>query len=177
VVHNAPPLQDSRGVIYEPVRTPTTVARIEDPPPPVGSIPGFAREGIERLSALIGRAVPAEAIAPAPVAVVEKTPAPLETVTPRRVRSGGNVVAAQPLRRVEPVYPEIAVRTRVSGKVELEGVIGIDGRIHELRAVSGSPLLIRAALDAVRQWVYKPLTLNGEPVEVVQSIVVNFNLK
>jgi protein TonB len=78
---------------------------------------------------------------------------------------------------VEPVYPEIAVRTRVSGKVELEGVIGIDGRIHELRAVSGSPLLIRAALDAVRQWVYKPLTLNGEPVEVVQSIVVNFNLK
>jgi periplasmic protein TonB len=175
---HAAPLQDRSGVIYEPARTPTTVSEPEDPPAVEGPFAGFVRDNVERLGQFIGRAAYRDVIVPPPVAAVEPKPVapPVETPT-KRVRQGGVIVAAQPIRRVEPAYPEIAVRTRVSGKVELEGVIGTDGRVHELKALSGSPLLIRAALDAVRQWVYKPLLLNGEPVEVVQSIVVNFNLK
>jgi protein TonB len=65
---------------------------------------------------------------------------------------------------------------RISGAVELTGVIGVDGHIRELQIVHGHPLLARAALDAVRQWVYEPTLLDGEPVEVIAPITVNFRL-
>jgi protein TonB len=80
------------------------------------------------------------------------------------------------VRRVEPVYPDLARRARISGEVQLEGVIGTDGRIRELKVLSGHPLLTKAALDAVSQWLYRPTTLNGEAVEVIAPITVTFRL-
>jgi protein TonB len=66
---------------------------------------------------------------------------------------------------------------RVSGVVELRGVLGTDGRIHELRVLSGHPLLVKAAVDAVLRWVYAPTVLNGQAVEVEAPIIVTFRLK
>jgi protein TonB len=96
------------------------------------------------------------------------------TDKPRRV---SQVQLATPLHKVEPIYPTLAKQAGISGTVELMGVLGVDGRIHELRVVSGHPLLIKAAMDAVKQWVFAPTTLNGEPVEVQAPIQVNFILK
>ena len=81
---------------------------------------------------------------------------------------------ANPIHRVEPVYPALAKQARVQGTVEIEAVIGIDGRLREIHVKSGPPLLIKAATDAVRQWVYEPTLLNGEPVEVITQIDINF---
>ena len=93
-----------------------------------------------------------------------------------RVPVGGIVKMAKLLFRVEPVYPVLARQMRVAGVVELEGVIGIDGRLVQLRVKAGHPMLARAAIDAVRQWVYEPTTLNGKPVEVIAPITVTFIL-
>ncbi len=81
------------------------------------------------------------------------------------------------VRRVMPVYPELARQEHISGVVEIEGVVGVDGRIRELKVKSGHPLLIRAATDAVAQWLFRPTLLNGEAVEIVQTVVVRFNLQ
>ena len=83
----------------------------------------------------------------------------------------------RPCKRVDPIYPSIARAARVSGTVELLGVLGTDGRIHELKVLRGHPLLITAALEAVRQWVFAPTILNGQAVEVAAPITVNFILK
>ncbi|HMC57574.1 MAG TPA: energy transducer TonB, partial [Candidatus Solibacter sp.] len=83
---------------------------------------------------------------------------------------------ARPIHRVEPVYPALARQMRISGVVELQGVIGTDGRIHELKVLSGHPILIKAAADAVSQWIYAPTILNGQAVEVAAPITVTFKL-
>jgi protein TonB len=77
---------------------------------------------------------------------------------------------------VEPRYPQPAIMARISGPVQLEGIIGTDGRIRDLHALSGNPVLVPAALEAVRQWVYEPTLLNGKPVEVIAPITVIFRL-
>ena len=97
-------------------------------------------------------------------------------VTPQRIRVGGNVQAANLVRKVTPVYPPLAKQARIQGTVRFTAVIGKDGTIQNLQLVSGHPLLVAAAREAVRQWVYKPTLLNGEPVEVVTQIDVNFTL-
>ena len=84
---------------------------------------------------------------------------------------------ATPIYKVEPIYPPLAKQARVSGTVELLGVLGTDGRIHELKVLRGHPLLVGAALDAVRQWIFEPTLLNGQAVEVAAPITVNFILK
>jgi protein TonB len=83
---------------------------------------------------------------------------------------------AKLLRKVIPDYPPIARAAGISGIVRLIGTIGKDGAIQNLQVVSGHPMLARAALEAVRQWVYKPTLLNGKPVEVIAPIEVNFTL-
>lgn len=70
----------------------------------------------------------------------------------------------------------MAVIARISGTVRLQGIIGKDGSIQQLQVLSGPPLLVQAALDAVRQWRYQPTLLNGEPVEVISPIDVIFTL-
>ena len=83
---------------------------------------------------------------------------------------------AKLLRKVIPEYPAMAKAARISGIVRLIGIIGKDGAIRNLQLVSGHPMLARAALEAVQQWVYKPTLLNGNPVEVIAPIEVNFTL-
>jgi protein TonB len=80
------------------------------------------------------------------------------------------------MRRMQPVYPRPAIDARIQGTVTLRAIIGRDGAIHGLQALSGHPLLIPAAVDAVRQWRYRPYLLNGQPVEVETSVTVNFIL-
>ena len=80
------------------------------------------------------------------------------------------------IHRVQPIYPRTAIIARTEGTVTLTAVIDTSGRITQLRAVSGHPLLIQAAVDAVRQWRYKPYILNGSPVEVETQVSVIFNL-
>jgi protein TonB len=83
---------------------------------------------------------------------------------------------AKLLRKVIPVYPPLARSARIAGVVHLIGTIARDGTIQHLQLVSGHPLLARAAMEAVQQWVYKPTLLNGNPVEVIAPIEVNFTL-
>ena len=81
------------------------------------------------------------------------------------------------VHEVKPVYPAIAKATRTSGTVSIEAVIARDGSIKSLRAVSGSPFLVKAAIEAVSQWRYQPATLNGAAVDVNLTIEVTFRLQ
>jgi len=78
--------------------------------------------------------------------------------------------------RVQPDYPSLARQVRVQGQVILRAVISREGTIENLQVLSGHPMLVRAAVDAVRQWKYRPYLLNGEPVEVETEVKVNFIL-
>jgi protein TonB len=78
--------------------------------------------------------------------------------------------------KVTPVYPPEAKAQRIEGQVRLEATLGKDGKVENLQVLSGDPLLAAAALDAVRQWQYQTTLLNGDPVEVVTEIAVNFTL-
>jgi len=101
-------------------------------------------------------------------------PPPKPTVT--RITRGGNVQAAMLINRVTPMYPPLARQTRISGTVRLHALIAKDGTVQQLEVISGHPLLVQAALDAVKQWRYRPTLLNGEPVEVDTTIDVIFTL-
>lgn len=103
-------------------------------------------------------------------------PPPPPKATPKRITVGGNVQAAHLVNRVQPGYPPLARQTRISGTVKLHAIIGKDGTVQQLQVVSGHPLLVQSALDAVRQWRYQPTLLNGEPVEVDTEIDVIFSL-
>lgn len=168
--------------VYEPGRMPAKAMMIEDPPlavaPEVGvaggtGAPGGGGGAVGILRHILDQAthvpVPAAPAAAKPVA-------PAAPAAPIRVRQGGVVKNAIVVRRVEPVYPVIARQMRVAGVVRLEGVIGIDGRIRELKVLEGNPLLVKAAVDAVSQWLYQPTTLNGDPVEVIAPINITFRL-
>jgi TonB family protein len=95
---------------------------------------------------------------------------------PARIRLGGNVAAVKIINKVQPVYPPLARQTRISGTVRLHAILAKDGTIQQLETVSGHPLLVQAALDAVRQWRYQPTLLNGDPVEVDTTIDIVFAL-
>lgn len=95
---------------------------------------------------------------------------------PKRIRLGGNAAAANLISGPKPEYPPLAKQAKVSGTVELAAVIGKDGTVQDLKVISGHPLLVQASLDAVKDWVYRPTLLNGDPVEVVTTIDVNYTL-
>ena len=96
---------------------------------------------------------------------------------PTIIRIGGDVAAANLVAQVPPQYPREAKWARVSGTVSFNAVIGTDGLVKNLTLVSGHPLLVKASLEAVRQWKYKPILLNGRAVEVVTRIDVTFSLR
>jgi len=79
-------------------------------------------------------------------------------------------------KKVQPQYPPLARQARIQGSVVLRAIIGKSGRIENLQVVSGHPMLTAAALEAVKQWQYKPYILNGQPVEVETNVTVNFSL-
>lgn len=98
------------------------------------------------------------------------------TSVPGRIRVGSNVQANNLVSQTTPEYPALAKQARIQGVVELAAVIGKDGHVINLSVVKGHPLLVQAAIDAVKDWVYKPTLLNGQPVEVQTMIDVNFTL-
>jgi len=108
---------------------------------------------------------------PKPLAAAEPAQPP---AAPIRVSQG--VLAAKLIRKIVPVYPPLARQARIQGTVRLVGPVDRDGTIQQLRVLSGHPLLVEAALAAVRQWVYRPTLLNGEPVQVLAPIDVTFTL-
>jgi TonB family protein len=114
------------------------------------------------------------------VEVIGKKPSALvgHAAVPQRIRVGGNVVAAQLVSKVAPIYPGYSQEKGIEGPVLLEAVIAIDGHILSLKALnSPDPDLVAAAITAVQQWHYNPMLLNGEPVEALTTIIVDFRLK
>jgi len=108
--------------------------------------------------------------------IMNQAPPPPPKAAPSRIKVGGQVQQANLLHQVLPTYPAIAKTAHVSGTVRLHAVISKDGTIQELQYVSGPALLMRAAMDAVHEWKYRPTMLNGEPVEVDTTIDVVFSL-
>lgn len=175
-IHTAPRKMELSQLIA-PTTIPKQVAAINDihelPPPSeisgvVGGVPGGVPGGV--ISGVIG-GLPS-AVPPPPPPKVE----PPKPATPARVRIGGNVQAAKLIREVQPYYPVLARDARVGGTVRLQAIISKDGRVKDLKLLSGQPLLVQAAMDAVKQWIYKPTYLNGTPVEVLTEVDVNFHL-
>jgi protein TonB len=125
-----------------------------------GGVPGGSASGV--LGGIIGG--------------VGGGPPPPPRPTQTRIRVGGQVQQAKMLRMVQPVYPPIAKTAHISGTVMLHAIISKDGNVEQLEYISGPPLLMGAAMAAVKQWRYQPTTLNGEPVEVDTTISVVFTL-
>lgn len=155
-----------------PIRIPDRIVMTPDAPEPPailwvgnptvlsgsGAVPGF----------------PLNVISTPPPRQTPKPEAPLKPREPLHVSSG--VQQANLIYAPKPVYPQLARSARVQGTVKLQAIIAVDGSIRNLRMISGPPLLVNAALDAVRHWQYKPTMLNGSPVEVITDIDVNFTL-
>jgi periplasmic protein TonB len=175
-VVKTPPRQIQNNVLLAPKTIPKDIAIIkEEELPPVsagvtGGVPGGVPGGV-------GGGVLGGVLGSIPNAAPPPPPPPKEKpATPQRIRVGGNVQAAKLVRQPKPVYPQLAKQARIQGVVKFTAVIGKDGTIQNLQLVSGHPLLVQAAQDAVKQWVYQPTQLNGEPVEVITQIDVNFTL-
>jgi protein TonB len=101
---------------------------------------------------------------------------PKAAPVPHNVLRSSTMMQGYLVHRVEPVYPPLAKAARIQGPVHLQAVISKQGAIENLQVLSGHPMLAGAAVDAVRQWRYRPYILNGEAVEVETDIVVNFVL-
>jgi periplasmic protein TonB len=156
------------------LRTPTAIPKKvqmikEDEPPPsagpagvVGGVPGGVPGGA--MGGVLG-------------SVMSSVPSAVPKVaTPTRVRVSQGVSQGLLVHKVTPQYPPLAKQARIQGVVVLQALIGKDGNIQNLHVVSGHPMLTTAALEAVKEWKYKPYYLNGEPVEVETTINVNFSL-
>jgi protein TonB len=107
----------------------------------------------------------------APVLAKSPVPGPV-----KRIRVASRVVEANLIHDVPPQYPPEAGRTRLEGAVVLMAVISQDGSVKDVRVESGLPIFAQAAIDAVKQWRYKPYLIDGEPVEVDSRITINFTL-
>ncbi|HUI84064.1 MAG TPA: energy transducer TonB [Candidatus Binatia bacterium] len=124
----------------------------------------------------VRNAVPGGMANPQITELLRSTPAVVPKVALQKVRVSSGVAEGWLILQVEPGYPALARQARIQGTVVLQAVIGRDGTVQDLHVVSGHPLLIAAAIDAVKQWRYKPYRLNGAPVEVDTQINVNFTL-
>ncbi len=95
---------------------------------------------------------------------------------PNRIRVGGNVQQANLVKKVTPIYPPLAKQALVEGIVRFTVTIGRDGSTLNEQLISGHPLLVAAAVEALKQWIYKPTMLNGCPVEVITQVDIDFAL-
>ena len=109
-------------------------------------------------------------------AIPDEPPPPPRAVPPPPVRVGGGVTPPKRIAYVPPTYPSIALAAKISGYVILEATIGEDGTVRNLRVLKSIPLLDDAAKEAVRQWRFTPTLLNGQPVSVLMTVTVTFNL-
>src|SRR6266480_4373315 len=159
------------GQLRTPTKIPQKIQMIkeEEAPPPmnsmagvVGGVPGGVPGG--QMGGVIG-------------GIISSTPVSVpKAATPTRVRVSQGVTQGLLIRKVQPTYPPLARQARIQGAVLLQAEISKDGTIQNLRLISGHPMLTSAAIEAVKQWRYKPYILNGEPVEVETQITVNFTL-
>ena len=158
------------GQLRTPTKIPQKVQMIkEDEAPPemssagvVGGVPGGVPGG--QMGGVIG-------------GIISSTPVAVPKVaTPTRVRVSQGVTQGLLIRKIQPTYPPLARQARIQGSVLLAAEISKDGSIENLHLISGHPMLAPAAIEAVKQWKYKPYILNGEPVEVETQITVNFTL-
>jgi protein TonB len=176
-VRPARPWDVRKAILYRPTAIRPLNVTLDEPPPPGAGVVGGPTpvDSDHGVNPVIGSVLPIAAPKPVtePAAAVKP---PATPALPPRIRVGGAVQAARLVHRVDPVYPALARQMRIAGTVELTGVIGTDGQIRELRVVSGHPFLVHAALEAVRQWVYRPTLLGGVPVEVITTITVLFRL-
>ena len=162
------------GRLVAPTAIPKTVKIMkENEAPPseaygvVGGVPGGVPGG--QLGGVLGGIVSS--------ANSRSVPLPPPVITaPKRLRVSEGVSVGQLIHKAQPEYPFIAKTARIQGDVVLTAVIGRDGSIQHLTVVSGPPLLIDAAIDAIKQWRYRPFLLNREPVEVETNITVTFSL-
>src|ERR1700719_1939125 len=99
-----------------------------------------------------------------------------KVATPQRIRVSSGVSTGLLIKKVTPNYPQLAKQARIQGSVVLQAEISKEGTIQNLQLISGHPMLAPAAIEAVKQWRYKPYLLNGEPVAVETQVVVNFSL-
>jgi protein TonB len=164
------------GLLSAPIRIPDGIpAIVETPEPPqvdLGAgpwVPGAIGGG--PLAGSLG--------IPGGLGLLPGTPLPPEpriTPKPRMIRLGGQVIAAKGVYQPAPAYPPIALIARLQGTVMLQAIIGRDGTVQDLKVLSGPALLVRAAMEAVKTWRYQPTLLDGEPVDVLTEISVNFTL-
>jgi len=174
VVHQIQTDLLSTGALRTPTKIPQKVQMIkeDEAPPPmaatggvVGGVPGGIPGG--QLGGVIGGIVNATSNLSVPKFM---------PVVPQRVRISQGVTRGLMIHKVEPLYPPLAKSARVQGDVVLTAIISTNGDIQNLQLVSGHPMLVPAALAAVKQWRYKPYLLNGQPVEVETTITVIFAL-
>jgi protein TonB len=159
------------GELRTPTKIPKKVQMIkeDEAPPPamastgvVGGVPGGVPGG--SMGGVIG-------------SVLSSTPVAVPKVaTPQRVRVSSGVQSGLLVRKVAPQYPPLARQARIQGTVVLQAQISKEGNIENLQLISGHPMLAPAAIEAVKQWKYRPYLLNGEPVEVETQVQVNFTL-
>lgn len=108
--------------------------------------------------------------------VLPPPPPSKPSAQPSRPFRTSHMLEGNLIHQVQPIYPSLARTARIQGAVVLSAVIGKDGTIENLRVLSGHPMLVAAAIDAVRRWRYRPYILNEEPIEVETQITVNFSL-
>jgi len=165
------------GRLRAPSRIPAKVQMIkdDDAPPPtitggvVGGVPGGIPGG--QLDGVIGEIIGSTSSLAAAPALFKPKPAPVQ-----RVRVSPGVIKGLLIHRVEPIYPFLAQQARIQGAVVLTAIIDKDGNVQHLQLVNGHPLLAPAAIQAVKQWRYKPFLLNGQPLEVETTVTVDFHL-
>jgi periplasmic protein TonB len=156
------PTPPPSNVLQAPIEVPTEVKPQEGIDLGVdGGVPGGVEGGVA--GGVIGGVVGGLGDSPAPS-------------TPRVVRVGGEVKEPTKLRNVNPAYPDVAVAGHVEGTVVLEATIAPNGKVAEVRVVRSLPLLEKAAVDAVKQWVYSPTLIDGVPVTAIMTVTVRFQL-
>jgi protein TonB len=171
------PLQPD--ALISPLVVPREIARIVDlPTEPVGvigGVPGGVPGGVA--SGVLGGILAANARESEIAVPPPPPPPPILAPSPPKepIRVGGIVREPQIIKLVPPVYPILAQKARVSGKVVLEATLTVDGTVEEIRVISGHVLLVQAAIDCVKQWRYEPTYLNGEPVAVILTAIVTFH--
>jgi len=170
------PRQFDAGRLMAPKSIPKNIAMITEDelpsPTPASGVVGGVVGGFS--GGVIGGIIGSVSMAPPPPPEVKAAP---KSLVPQRIPVGGNVQQAKLVNQPRPQYPPLARQARIQGTVRFTAIIGVDGKIQNLTLVSGHPLLVPSAQAAVKQWVYQPTLLNGEPVEVVTQIDVNFTLQ
>ena len=158
----------NHGVLMVPTRIPTSIPTLHEDPAATES----ASQSSIGVPGGFSTASPNNMI----TELLRSTPIITPKVAMQKVRVSSGVAQGLLVRQIRPQYPPLARQARIQGMVVLQAVIGKDGTVQDLRVVSGHPMLTGAAIEAVKQWFYRPYYLNGEPVEVDTQINVNFTL-